>query len=74
VALPSGWVIVGSLPTRKGTISGPGCLVVLDSHGAVRETFAGHGIDGPWDMTAVTGSRPYPTPRSVAATPVPAAP
>jgi hypothetical protein len=53
VALPSGWVIVGSLPTRKGMISGPGCLIVLDSHGAVRETFAGHGIDGPWDMTAL---------------------
>src|ERR1700689_5105612 len=28
-ALPSGWVIVGSLPTVKGVISGPGCLIVL---------------------------------------------
>lgn len=53
VALPSGWVIVGSLPTHNGSISGPGCLIVLDSHGAVRETIAGHGIDGPWDMTAL---------------------
>ena len=53
VTLPSGWVIVGSLPTVKGKISGPGCLIVLDSHGAVRETFTGHGIEGPWDMTAV---------------------
>ncbi len=51
--LPGGWVVVGSLPTRKGSISGPGCLIVLDRHGVVRETFAGHGIDGPWDMTAV---------------------
>ena len=53
VALPAGWVIVGSLPTRKGSISGAGCLIVLDSHGMVRETFTGHGISGPWDMTAV---------------------
>jgi hypothetical protein len=53
VALPAGWVIVGSLPTRGGAISGPGCLIVLDSHGVVRETFTGHGIAGPWDMTAV---------------------
>jgi hypothetical protein len=51
--LRSGWVIVGSLPTRNGSISGPGCLIVLDSHGTVRETFAGHGINGPWDMAAV---------------------
>ena len=53
VALRGGWVVVGSLPTRNGAISGPGCLIVLDSHGVVRETFAGHGIDGPWDMTAL---------------------
>ena len=53
VVLRSGWVIVGSLPTQNGSISGAGCLIVLDSHGVVRETFAGHGINGPWDMTAV---------------------
>jgi hypothetical protein len=51
--LRSGWVIVGSLPTQNGAISGPGCLIVLDSHGVVRETFTGHGINGPWDMTAL---------------------
>jgi hypothetical protein len=51
--LRSGWVIVGSLPTRNGNISGPGCLIVLDSHGTVRETLAGHSINGPWDMAAV---------------------
>jgi len=51
-ALQSGWVIVGSLPTRGGTISGAGCLIVLDRWGHVRETFAGQGINGPWDMTA----------------------
>jgi hypothetical protein len=56
--LDSGWVIVGSLPTRGGSVSGPGCLIVLDPWGHVRETFAGHGINGPWDMTAADqGSR-----------------
>jgi len=53
VALRSGWVIVGSLPTRGGKVSGPGCLIVLDQWGHVRETFAGRGINGPWDMTAL---------------------
>ncbi|MBV9095710.1 MAG: hypothetical protein JO132_17875 [Streptosporangiaceae bacterium] len=53
VVLRSGWVIVGSLPTRNGSVSGSGCLIVLDSHGMVRETFAGQGINGPWDMTAL---------------------
>jgi sugar lactone lactonase YvrE len=50
--LKSGWVIVGSLPTRGGTISGAGCLIVMDRWGHVRETFTGQGINGPWDMTA----------------------
>jgi hypothetical protein len=54
VALPSGWVIVGSLPTVNGNISGPGCLIVLDQWGNVRKTIAGYGIDGPWDMTSVS--------------------
>jgi hypothetical protein len=55
VVLRSGWVIVGSLPTQNnGTIlSGFGCLIVLDSSGTVRETITGHGIKGPWDMTAL---------------------
>ena len=55
VALRSGWVIVGSLPTQNGNISGPGCLIVLDQFGQVRKTITGHGIDGPWDMTALDG-------------------
>ena len=50
--LRSGWVIVGSLPTKNGSVSGSGCLIVLDQWGHVRETFTGHGINGPWDMTA----------------------
>ncbi len=54
VALRSGFVIVGSLPTQNnGVISGSGCLIVLDSYGHVRETFTGNGINGPWDMTAL---------------------
>jgi hypothetical protein len=52
-ALRSGWVIVGSLPTRHSVISGPGCLIVLDNHGRVRETFTGDGINGPWDMASL---------------------
>ena len=56
VVLRSGWVIVGSLPTSDGHpdgLTGAGCLIVLDSHGNVRETFTGDGINGPWDMTAL---------------------
>jgi hypothetical protein len=52
-ALRSGWVIVGSLPTKKGAISGSGCLIVLDNQGRVRETFTGNGINGPWDMATL---------------------
>jgi hypothetical protein len=54
VALKSGWVIVGSLPTSDGTAATAqaGCLLVLDSSGNVAETFFGSLINGPWDMTA----------------------
>jgi hypothetical protein len=51
--LRSGWVIVGSLPTKHGKISGSGCLIVLDRWGHVRETFTGGGINGPWDMATL---------------------
>ncbi len=51
--LRSGWVIVGSLPTKNGNVSGSGCLIVLDRWGHVRETFAGQGINGPWDMSSL---------------------
>jgi hypothetical protein len=53
--LNNGWVVVGSLPTNAGdpTSSQAGCLLVLNSRGQVVETFHGHGINGPWDMTAV---------------------
>jgi hypothetical protein len=55
VALRSGWVIVGSLPTTDGTSATAtrGELFVLDASGKVREVISGDGIDGPWDATAL---------------------
>ena len=55
VALRSGFVVVGSLPTTDGTsaTAQAGCLIVLNSWGRVVETFTGQEINGPWDMTAV---------------------
>jgi hypothetical protein len=55
VVLPGGWVIVGSTPSRNGSVntSGPGCLIVLNSDGKVKEVWSGDGINGPWDSTAV---------------------
>ncbi len=55
--LQTGWVIVGSLPTTDGTsaTAQAGCLLVLDHHGKVVETFYGSLINGPWDMTAFDG-------------------
>jgi hypothetical protein len=57
VALRTGWVIVGSVPTTDGTSSTvqAGCLLVLNSSGQVAETFFGSLINGPWDMTAFDG-------------------
>ncbi len=54
VALSSGFVIVGSLPTADGTAATAqaGCLIVLDSAGTPVSTISGNGINGPWDMTA----------------------
>jgi sugar lactone lactonase YvrE len=58
VSLKSGWVIVGSLPTKDGTSASmqAGCLLVLDGAGRVVETIFGDPINGPWDMTAVESS------------------
>jgi hypothetical protein len=54
--LPGGWVVVGSTPSKNGmaATSKAGCLIVLDNQGRVRETISGHGINGPWDMTALS--------------------
>jgi len=54
VALRSGFVVVGSLPTSDGTAATAkaGCLIILDSSGNQVATLTGNGINGPWDMTA----------------------
>jgi hypothetical protein len=59
VVLPGGWVVVGSVPSKDGTAgtSSAGCLIVLNNLGQVRETISGHGINGPWDSTAVALGR-----------------
>ena len=55
VALQSGWVIVGSLPTSDGTAATAeaGCLIVLNPSGVPVKTISGGAINGPWDMTAL---------------------
>jgi hypothetical protein len=55
VALRSGFVVVGSLPTTNGmsATAQAGCLIVLNSNGKPVLTLRDHGINGPWDMTAV---------------------
>jgi hypothetical protein len=52
--LDPGWVVVGSLPTTNGksATAKAGCLLVLNGEGKVVETWSGHGLNGPWDMTA----------------------
>jgi len=59
LVIVNGWVIVGNLPSRDGSVatSSGGCLFVLDSNGMVRKVFRGHGIRGPWDATAVSHGR-----------------
>jgi len=54
VALRSGFVVVGSLPTSDCTAATAkaGCLIILDSSGNQVATLTGNGINGPWDMTA----------------------
>lgn len=61
VALRSGFVVVGSLPTTDGTAATAqsGCLLILDSSGKVVEAVSGHHINGPWDMTAVDAGRTF---------------
>ena len=53
--LKSGWVIVGSTPSKDGTTAtkGPGCLIVLDPQGKVAGVIAGPNINDPWGNMAV---------------------
>jgi hypothetical protein len=59
--LNDGYVVVGSLPVTDQGSGTPeaGCLIVLNSAGVPVETWAGHGINGPWDMTAVQLFGPF---------------
>ncbi len=51
----SGWVFVGSLPTKDGLshTAHAGCIIVLNSLGQPVETFWGSLINGPWDLTGL---------------------
>jgi DNA-binding beta-propeller fold protein YncE len=53
--LKSGWVIVGSTPSKDGTTGtkGPGCLLVFDSNGNLATTWTGPNINDPWGNMAV---------------------
>ena len=53
--LKTGWVIVGSTPSRDGTTAtkGDGCLLVLDPNGKLAATWAGPAINDPWGDMAV---------------------
>jgi hypothetical protein len=54
--LKTGWIIVGSTPSKDGTTAtkGDGCLLVLDPSGAVAAVWKGANIVDPWgDMAAV---------------------
>jgi hypothetical protein len=53
--LKTGWIIVGSAPSRDGTTAtkGDGCLLVLDSNGALAAAWSGPTINDPWGDMAV---------------------
>jgi hypothetical protein len=53
--LKTGWVIVGSTPSKDGTTAtkGDGCLLVLDANGALVAAWSGPAIDDPWGNMAV---------------------
>jgi hypothetical protein len=53
--LKSGWVIVGSTPSKDGSTRtrGDGCLLVLDPNGQLVDAWAGPDINGPWGNMAV---------------------
>lgn len=55
--LPGGWVVVGNLPTTDGTsaTAKAGSLIVLNSQGTPVESWSGGNINGPWDLTSISG-------------------
>jgi len=56
-ALPDGYVVVGSLPTSNGMSATmkAGTLIILSPQGRVAGKITGSPINGPWDMTSVSG-------------------
>ena len=55
VVLRTGWVVVGSTPSKDGTTAtkGDGCLIVLDSSGNFVTAWAGPAISDPWGNMGV---------------------
>ena len=53
--LKTGWVIVGSTPSKDGTTKtkGNGCLLVLDANGQLAAVWTGPNINAPWGNMAV---------------------
>ncbi len=53
--LKTGWIIVGSTPSRDGTTAtkGDGCVIVLDPNGNFAGAWSGSNINGPWGDMAV---------------------
>lgn len=53
--LKSGWIIVGSLPSKDGMTGtkGQGCLLVTDAEGKFAAAIATPNINGPWGNMAV---------------------
>jgi hypothetical protein len=53
--LKTGWVIVGSTPSKDGTTAtkGDGCLLVLDPNGTLVAAWSGPTINDPWGNMAV---------------------
>jgi len=53
--LKSGWIIVGSTPSKDGTTAtkGEGCLLVLDPNGNFVAAWSGPAINDPWGDMAV---------------------
>ena len=53
--LQTGWIIVGSTPSKDGTTAtkGDGCLLVLDPNGKLVSVWSGPTINDPWGNMAV---------------------
>jgi hypothetical protein len=53
--LSSGWVIVGSTPSKDGTTAtkGPGCMLVFDANGQLATVWSGSHINDPWGNMAI---------------------